>query len=96
MCRLGMRVSDESSSSRGREGTRLRPLTVGFREHSRDQPASAPDALSRRARLSRCEKFVNYGDSFDRVPITYVHQAEPDGQANALLQAEPEIATTSC
>ncbi|MDQ2074233.1 UTP--glucose-1-phosphate uridylyltransferase AglF [Haloarcula sp. H-GB4] len=32
-----------------------------------------------------------YGNSYDGVPITYVHQEEPAGLAHALLQAEPEI-----
>lgn len=33
----------------------------------------------------------HYGESFERVPITYVEQAESDGLADELLQAEPEI-----
>ncbi|MBV0902749.1 UTP--glucose-1-phosphate uridylyltransferase AglF [Haloarcula salina] len=33
----------------------------------------------------------HYGDHFDGVPITYVEQEEPDGLADALLQAESEI-----
>jgi glucose-1-phosphate thymidylyltransferase len=32
-----------------------------------------------------------YGNSYDGVPITYVHQEEPAGLAHALLQAEPKI-----
>lgn len=40
----------------------------------------------------RKEQIIEYyGDSFDGVPITYVHQAEPHGLAHALLQAESEI-----
>ncbi|WP_336338478.1 UTP--glucose-1-phosphate uridylyltransferase AglF [Haloarcula brevis] len=33
----------------------------------------------------------HYGNSYDGVPITYVHQEEPAGLAHALLQAEPEV-----
>ncbi|NLV08041.1 UTP--glucose-1-phosphate uridylyltransferase AglF [Haloarcula rubripromontorii] len=40
----------------------------------------------------RQEQIIDYyGDSYDGVPITYVHQEEPAGLAHALLQAEQEI-----
>lgn len=32
-----------------------------------------------------------YGDAFDGIPITYVHQRERLGLAHALLQAEPHV-----
>lgn len=40
----------------------------------------------------RSEQIIDYyGNSYNGVPITYVHQEEPAGLAHALLQAEPEI-----
>lgn len=40
----------------------------------------------------RAEAIIDrYGDEFDGIPITYVHQRERLGLAHALLQAEPHI-----
>lgn len=34
---------------------------------------------------------ARYGDSFEGVPVTYVHQREQHGLAHAVLQAEPHV-----
>ena len=85
-------------------GTRLRPhtadrpkplVTVG------DRPLLS-HGLARLADLGVTEFVVvvgyrkqaiidHYGDEFEGVPVTYVHQREPKGLADALLRAESEV-----
>jgi glucose-1-phosphate thymidylyltransferase len=86
-------------------GTRLRPLTDDRPKPLVDvagQPLLS-HGLSQLADLGVSEFVIvvgyrkeaiidHYGDEFAGVPITYVHQREPKGLANAVLHAEREVA----
>lgn len=86
------------------KGTRLRPLTDDLPKAlvEIDGQPLLTHCLDELAALN-AEEFVivvgyrkdqiidHYGESYNGVPITYVHQEEAAGLAHALLQAEPEI-----
>ncbi|QLH77635.1 sugar nucleotidyltransferase [Halosimplex rubrum] len=85
-------------------GTRLRPHTedrpkplvpVGDRpllSHGLDELAALGVTEFVIVVGHRKEAIIDrYGDAFDGVPITYVHQREPKGLADAVLRAETEI-----
>ena len=86
------------------KGTRLQPLTNGLPKAlvEVDEKPLLTHCLDKLVSLDadefvivvgyRKEQIIDYyGNSYDGVPITYVHQEEPAGLAHALLQAEPEI-----
>lgn len=86
------------------KGTRLRPLTDDLPKalveidekplltHCLDELVSLDaDELVIVVGYRKEQIMDYYGDSYNGVPITYVHQEEPAGLAHALLQAEPEI-----
>jgi len=85
-------------------GTRLRPRTedrpkplvaVGDRpllSHGLDELAALGVTEFVVVVGHRKEAIIDrYGDEFEGVPITYVHQREPKGLADAVLRAEPEV-----
>ncbi|MDS0222821.1 sugar nucleotidyltransferase [Haloarcula sp. S1AR25-5A] len=86
------------------KGTRLRPLTDELPKalvtidgkplltHCLDELVSLDASEFVIVVGYRKEQIIDYyGDSYNGVPITYVHQEDPAGLADALLQAEPEI-----
>jgi glucose-1-phosphate thymidylyltransferase len=86
------------------KGTRLRPLTdkrpkglvkidgKPLLTHCFDELVSLDASEFVVVVGYRKEQIIDYyGDSYNGVPITYVHQEDPAGLADALLQAEPEI-----